>query len=59
MKQKPKPKLTLAKVNYFIKDERHAVKSYKRVGLPHLARSEARHLRYLKKLQTKMKKRRK
>jgi hypothetical protein len=43
-------KLTQHKLKYFIGDERKAIKEYKKYGLKRLARDEARHLHFLKKL---------
>jgi len=41
-------KLTKAKIRYFIRDERKAVKEYRRFGLHHLAKDEAKHKTFLK-----------
>ena len=40
-------KLTPKKIKYFIKDERKAVKEYRKYGLPNLARDEAKHRKFL------------
>jgi hypothetical protein len=41
---------TKRQLDYFIEDEKKAVKEYAKAGLPKLAGEEARHLKYLKKL---------
>jgi rubrerythrin len=38
------------KLEYFIKDEKHANKEYRKYGLPNLARDEAKHRRILTRL---------
>ena len=43
---KKKPKLTKAKIKYFIKDEDHAVKEYTRLGLHKLAADEKKHKKF-------------
>ena len=43
-------RLTRKKLDYFIEDEKKAVKEYEKVGLPNLAREEAGHLAFLKNL---------
>ena len=43
-------KLTPAKIKYFIKDERKASKEYRHLGLPSLARDEAKHKRFFEKM---------
>jgi hypothetical protein len=40
-------KLTKKKLKYFIKDEKKAVKEYRKYGLNNLARDEARHRKFL------------
>ena len=37
------------KLKYFIKDEKHAVKEYRKFGFPNLAKDEAKHKRFLTK----------
>lgn len=46
-------RLTKKKLEYFIADEKKAIKEYARAGLPKLAGDEARHLRFLKRLKKK------
>lgn len=41
-------KLTAKEKRYLIKDERKAVKLYKRLGYKRLAKDEARHARFIK-----------
>lgn len=40
------PKLTDAKVDYFLKDEKHASREYASYGFKGLSRDEARHARF-------------
>lgn len=40
-------KLTRKKIKYFVRDEKKAVKEYRRYGLKKLARQEAEHKKYL------------
>jgi hypothetical protein len=40
-------KMSEKKLKYFIKDEKHAAKEYRKYGLPHLARDESKHRRIL------------
>lgn len=40
-------KLTEAKVKYFIKDEKKAVREYRKYGLTNLSKDEAGHKRFL------------
>lgn len=42
-------KLTKRKALYFYKDEKHAAKTYRKLGLHEMAEDEARHARYFKK----------
>ena len=48
--------LTKKKLEYFIKDEKKAVKEYKHYGLLNLAKDEAGHARFLRKLEMKQEK---
>jgi hypothetical protein len=41
-----KKKFTLKEINYHIKDESHAVKHYRKDGLPKFAKDESKHLKY-------------
>ena len=50
-----KKKLTKKKIDYFIKDEKHATKEYKAYGLKSLSKDEAGHAKFLKKLEKKKK----
>jgi len=43
-------KLSPAKIKYFIKDEAKASKEYRHLGLPALAKDEAKHKRFFEKL---------
>ena len=43
----PKTKLTNRKLNALIKDEKEASKEYRSLGLPTLAKDEAKHLKFL------------
>lgn len=43
-------RLTKKKLNYFIEDEKKAIKEYNKAGLPNLAHDEAGHLAFLKRL---------
>ena len=52
-----KPKLSGKKLNYYIKDEKKAIRDYKKSGLPNLASDEAKHLKYLQKLKAEKEKR--
>lgn len=47
--------ITKKKLDYFIKDEKKAVKEYKKFGLKNLARDEAKHRIFLLKLRRKLK----
>lgn len=38
----------MKRLNYFIKDEKKAIKEYRKAGLKRLAKDEAKHLRFLK-----------
>lgn len=40
-------RLTKKKLQYLIKDEKKAVKEYRKLGLPSIARDEAKHRRIL------------
>jgi hypothetical protein len=42
-------KLNKAKIKYFIKDEKKAIKDYHKYGLHNLAKDEAKHMKFLKK----------
>jgi rubrerythrin len=51
-------KISKKMLKYFIKDEKKAVKEYRKYGLDRLARDEARHRKFLiKKLKEKLKQR--
>jgi rubrerythrin len=41
-------KLTKKKIRYFMKDEKAAAKTYRKYGLPNLARDESRHFKFFK-----------
>ena len=41
-------RLTKKKLNYLIKEEKEAVKEYRKLGFPALARDEAKHAKFLK-----------
>jgi len=49
-------KLTSAKLAYLIKDEKKASAEYRKLGLPELAKDEAKHRRFLVKKQKQMEK---
>lgn len=51
------PKLTNAKMKYFLKDEKKANKEYTKYGLKSLAADEKRHANFFKKKLNKTKKR--
>jgi hypothetical protein len=46
-------KLSVKQINYFLKDEKKANAEYRRVGLPGLAKDEAKHARFFKMLKAK------
>jgi len=46
-------KLTKKQINYFIRDERKAVREYKELGLPGLAKDELRHENFFKMLKAR------
>lgn len=46
-------KLSEKKRKYFIKDEKKAIREYRKAGLPNLAKDEAKHLKYLQGLKKK------
>jgi rubrerythrin len=48
-------KLTKKQLNYYIKDERKAVKEYKKLGLKGLAKQEQSHLNFFKMLKARRK----
>jgi hypothetical protein len=47
------PEISEEQLDYFIEDERQAIKTYKKYGLYKLARDEARHKKYLTGLKKK------
>lgn len=49
-------KLTKKKLQYFIKDEKHAVKEYHHYGLHNLEKDERKHKKFLEKKLKKMRK---
>jgi len=49
-------RLTKRQINYYIKDERKAVREYKRLGLKGLVKDEQAHLNYFKMIKARRKK---
>ena len=49
----PKKLLTDRKLKALVRDEHEATKEYKKLGLPCLAKDEAKHARFLEKLEKK------
>lgn len=52
-------KLTAAKLTYLIKDEKKASAEYRKLGLPELAKDEAKHKRFLVKRKKQLERKKK
>lgn len=46
-------RISCGKIDYFIKDEKHADREYSKLGLPKLAKDERKHMMFFKGLRMK------